>query len=58
MKVMKQWVDPVKNKPAKDSTLDIRGSFEDFTNIMRKIITKREEETKPSSSSVRVPGVS
>lgn len=54
---MKKWVDPVKNRPAKESTLNVRGDFEQFTELMRKIVSKREEEPKAASSS-RGPDVS
>jgi hypothetical protein len=53
---MKKWTDPVKNKPAKESTLDTKGDFRQFTELMRRIINKRKEEPKASSS--RVPAAS
>jgi hypothetical protein len=54
---MKKWTDPVKNRPAKKETLNTRGDFCVFTDLMRKIVNKREEKPKPSSAS-RVPDVS
>lgn len=44
----KSWVNPVK-KEAQDSTLNIRGDFDKFTNVMRQIVTKREKKTISSS---------
>ena len=54
---MKKWIDPVKNRPAKESTLAVRGDFREFTEIMRKIVNKREEKPKQDSAS-RVPDAS
>jgi hypothetical protein len=54
---MKKWVDPVKNRPAKESTMNTRGDFREFTELMKRIVTKREEKPKPVSSSP-VPDVS
>lgn len=54
---MKKWTDPVKNRPAKESTLSTRGDFREFTDLMRKVVNKREEKPKPSSAS-RVPDAS
>jgi len=48
---MKKWTDPVKNQPAKESTLNTPGNFSEFTNLMRKIVNKQEEKPKPASSS-------
>lgn len=48
---MKKWTDPVKNQPAKESTLNTEGDFGEFTELMRKIVNKREDKPKPSSSS-------
>ncbi len=48
---MKKWTDPVKNRPAKESTLATRGDFREFKDLMRKIVNKREEKPKPASSS-------
>jgi len=47
---MKKWTDPVKNKPAKESTLNTTGDFGEFTALMRKIVNKQEEKPKSSSS--------
>lgn len=54
---MKPWINPVKNRPAKESTLNTKGNFGEFTELMRKIVNKQEEKPKPVSSS-RVPGAS
>lgn len=48
---MKKWTDPVKNHPAKESTLNTPGSFSDFTDLMRKVVNKKEESPKAPSSS-------
>ena len=53
---MKKWIDPVKNQPPKESTLNTPGDFGKFTDLMRKIVNKKEENSKPSSS--RVPDAS
>jgi hypothetical protein len=52
----RKWVDPVKNRPARESTLNTTGSFSEFAEFMRKIVNKREEKPKPSSS--RAPDAS
>lgn len=52
----KPWVDPVKKRPAKDETLAVKGSFQEFTELMRKIVNKRDEPKLGASS--RVPGAS
>jgi len=51
----KTWVNPVKNHPPKESTLKTPGDFREFTELMRKVVNKREE---PKSSASRVPGAS
>lgn len=48
---MKKWIDPVKNQPAKESTLNTTGDFGEFTALMRRIVNKQEEKPKPASSS-------
>jgi hypothetical protein len=35
---MSRWIDPVKNCPAKDSTLNMLGNFREFTALMRKML--------------------
>lgn len=47
---MKKWIDPVKDQPAKESTLDTPGDFQEFTELMRKIVNKQEKT--PTSSAV------
>ena len=46
---MKKWIDPVKNHPAKESTLNTEGNFSEFTDLMRKIVNKPKQ---PSASPV------
>jgi hypothetical protein len=36
-----KWKNPVKNRPAKESTLDTTGDFQQFTDLMRRIVNKR-----------------
>lgn len=48
---MSQWIDPVKNRPPKNATLNIKGDFHEFMDIMRKVINKQEEKPKPASAS-------
>jgi len=35
------WKNPVKNQPPKDSTLNTRGDFQQFTDFMRRIVNKK-----------------
>jgi hypothetical protein len=35
------WKNPVKNQPAKESTLNTRGDFQEFTELMRRIVHKK-----------------
>lgn len=51
MKKPKKWTNPVKNQPAKESTLDIKGDFGKFTDLMRRVVNKREEKPKTTSAS-------
>lgn len=44
----KKWVDPVKNRPAKEETLATRGDFAEFTENMRKLM-KVKPVPKPAS---------
>ncbi|HEY4357726.1 MAG TPA: hypothetical protein VGN16_18375 [Acidobacteriaceae bacterium] len=48
---MKKWTNPVKGIPAKESTLNVEGDFQEFTELMRRIVNKQEDKPKPSSSS-------
>ena len=50
----KPWVDPVK-RPASESTLNISGDFEEFTDVMRRLMQVRPEEVREASSPV-APG--
>ena len=49
-RMAKKWIDPVKDQPAKESTLNTTGDFGEFTALMRKIVNKQEEKPKPSAS--------
>jgi len=46
----KNWRDPVKGHPAKESTLHVRGDFEQFTELMKRIVKVRPREAKTSAS--------
>jgi hypothetical protein len=54
----KDWVDPVRNVPAKDETMATTGNFADFTALMRKIVNKNGKSEKPRPSASRVPASS
>jgi len=38
----KRWADPVKDHAPKDSTLSTSGDFQQFAQIMRKIVNKKQ----------------
>ncbi len=44
----KPWVDPVK-KDAQESTMNIKGDFGIFTDVMRRVVTKPEKKAISSS---------
>jgi hypothetical protein len=46
----KKWIDPVKGRPPRKETQNVEGNFQEFVGLMKRIVHKREEETKPSSS--------
>ena len=52
----KKWIDPVKGKSPRKETQNLEGNFQQFVELMKRIVNKREEQPKPSSS--RVPDVS
>lgn len=41
-----QWSDPVKDRPPRKETLDVKGNFQEFTILMRRIIKKGEGSKK------------
>jgi hypothetical protein len=43
---MKKWIDPVKNRPAKESTMETRGDFREFTELMKKLVPAHHSETE------------
>jgi hypothetical protein len=47
----KQWVNPVDRAP-KEATMNMEANFDEFTEIMKRIVTvpEKKEPTKPSSS--------
>lgn len=52
----RKWRDPVKGKEPHESTLEVNGDFQQFADLMRRVVRKREEpKTVPAS---RVPGAS
>jgi hypothetical protein len=46
-----KWIDPVKDKAPRADTLNTGGDFQEFKDVMRKIIRKREE--KPATPASR-----
>jgi len=51
MKSMKPWKNPVKDVPPKDSTMNTPGNFEEFTELMRRVVkVKPEPREKPHAS--------
>ncbi len=49
--MVKKWKDPTK-QPAADSTMKMEADFDQFTTIMKRIVTVAEKEKpKPASSS-------
>jgi hypothetical protein len=53
----KQWKDPVKGHPAKESTMNTRGDFGQFTELMKRVVSRKQEEKPKPVSSSRVPAV-
>jgi len=48
----KGWKDPVKGHTAKESTLETRGDFAQFTALMKRVVKIRPpKEAKPTSAS-------
>jgi hypothetical protein len=45
------WKDPVKGMPAKASTMNTRGDFEAFTDLMKRVVNSSTEDDPKSSSS-------
>jgi hypothetical protein len=43
---MKKWIDPVKSRPAKESTLNTKGDFKVFTDLMKRIVNVPAKVTK------------
>jgi hypothetical protein len=39
----KKWADPVKSRPAKESTMNIQGDFGQFTDLMKRLICRHED---------------
>jgi hypothetical protein len=50
MPMRKPWTDPVKSRPAKESTLNTKGNFREFTDLMRKIVVKKPASHGPAAS--------
>ena len=46
----KRWIDPVKGRPASESTLNISGDFGKFTGVMRRLMQIRPEDVRESNS--------
>jgi hypothetical protein len=47
----KQWKNPVKDIPPKESTLNIKGDFGTFTDLMKRVVSAPPKTAKTSSSS-------
>lgn len=47
----KVWKNPVKGHPAKESTMNTQGDFGRFTELMKKVVTKKDDKPKTVSSS-------
>jgi hypothetical protein len=52
----KQWKNPVKDIPAKESTMNTKGDFGAFTDLMKRVVKTPAKTPKPSSS--RAPAAS
>ena len=46
---MRNWTDPVKDRPASESTLAISGDFDRFTGVMRRLMQVRPEDVRKAS---------
>lgn len=53
-----KWRNPVKNKPPKESTLQIEGDWDKFTNQMRKIVQVKPKGTREGSIESPSPAAS
>ena len=49
---MAGWTDPVKDRPASESTLAISGDFGKFTGMMKRLMQVRPEDVREASSPV------
>jgi hypothetical protein len=49
---------PVKGKPPRKETLEVKGNFQEFADLMRRVIRKRDEPKAVPASPSRVPGAS
>jgi hypothetical protein len=47
----KSWKNPVKDIPAKESTMNIKGDFGAFTDLMKRVVNVPAKTRKTSSSS-------
>jgi hypothetical protein len=57
----KSWRDPVKNQPASETTLNMTADFQNFTELMKRVINVKPTEEKPEkirSSASPSPAVS
>jgi hypothetical protein len=48
---MKTWIDPVKDQPARPTTMAVKGDFAEFTSLMRRVVTKETKQPTPASAS-------
>ena len=47
----KKWEDPVKNRPARESTLTVEGDFVQFKELMRKVVGQMPSSSHGPASS-------
>ena len=52
----KAWRNPVKDRPPSPETLAIEGSFEKFTEDMKKLFSKPQKEKQKPISASASPG--
>jgi hypothetical protein len=51
----KSWKDPVKGHPAKESTMNVQGDFGKFTELMKRVVPRKQDEKPKIVSSSHAP---
>ena len=46
----RHWSDPVKDKQPREETLGVKGDFQEFTRVMRRVV-KKADDPKPLPAS-------